>query len=98
MYSPDNFQVNDPATLVAFRRKHSFATIVTHANGASQATHMPVLLEAERGPRGTLVSHMARANSQWRDFEDGKEVLIIFLSPHADVSPAWYATAPAVPT
>jgi transcriptional regulator len=98
LYSPKTFQVNDPATLNAFIRKHSFATIVTHANEVLQATHMPVLLEADRGPHGTLVSHMARANSQWRDFENGKEVLIIFTGPHAYISPAWYITEPAVPT
>jgi transcriptional regulator len=41
---------------------------------------------------------MARANPQWRHFEDGREVLVIFTGPHAYISPAWYASAPAVPT
>ena len=95
MYSPAHFQVDDPATLVAFMRQHSFATIVTHDGQAPQATHMPVLLDA--GGR-TLISHMARANPQWRHFENGQEVLVIFTGPHAYISPAWYATAPAVPT
>lgn len=95
MYSPAHFQVADPATLHAFMRRHSFATIVTHDGQTPHATHMPVLLDAAGT---TLVSHMARANPQWRQFETGQEVLVIFTGPHAYVSPAWYASAPAVPT
>jgi transcriptional regulator len=98
MYSPAHFKVEDRSTLLAFMRRHSFATIVTHDGAAPHATHMPVLVREEEGPHGTLVSHMARANPQWRHFDDGREVLVIFTGPHAYVSPAWYAAQPAVPT
>lgn len=98
MYSPDHFRVEDHDTLHAFMRRHSFATIVTHDGTTSHATHMPVLFESGKGAHGTLVSHMARSNPQWRHCEDGREVLVIFTGPHAYVSPAWYATSPAVPT
>jgi transcriptional regulator len=98
MYSPAHFRVEDRVTLVSFMRRHSFATIMTHDGEAPHATHMPVLFDAEHGPQGTLVSHMARANPQWRHFADGREVLVIFSGPHAYISPAWYATQPAVPT
>ncbi|HSH96086.1 MAG TPA: FMN-binding negative transcriptional regulator [Roseimicrobium sp.] len=98
MYSPETFQIHDPAVLAAFMREHSFATIVTHDGTAPHATHMPVLLEQGRGQHGTLVSHMARANPQWKHFENGQEMLVIFTGPHAYISPAWYATQPAVPT
>jgi transcriptional regulator len=98
MYSPDHFRVDDRETLHAFMRRHSFATIITHDGSHPHATHMPVLLEAHQGPHGTLVSHMARANPQWKHFDDGREVLVVFTGPHAYVSPAWYASAPAVPT
>lgn len=95
MYTPAQFKVEDRATLLAFMRQHSFATIVTHDGAAPFATHMPVLV---RENEGTLVSHMARGNPQWRHFADGREVLVIFTGPHAYVSPAWYATRPQVPT
>lgn len=98
MYSPDHFRIDDQGTLHAFMRRHSFATIITHDGAIPHATHMPVLLDLNHGPQGTLVSHMARANPQWRHFEDGREVLVIFTGPHAYISPAWYASAPAVPT
>lgn len=98
MYSPEHFKTSDPAALAEFMRKHSFATILTHDGVVPHGTHMPVLLDQTRGPRGTLVSHMARANPQWRHFENGQEVLVIFQGPHAYVSPAWYVSTPAVPT
>ena len=41
---------------------------------------------------------MARANPQWRQFDAGRDVLVVFSGPHAYVSPTWYETHPAVPT
>ena len=98
MYSPDHFRIHDRATISAFMRKHSFATIVTHDGEVPHATHMPVLYEPNTGEHGTLVSHLARADPQWKHFESGREVLVVFTGPHAYISSAWYATAPAVPT
>ena len=98
MYTPEHFNVTDPATIAAFIRAHSFATIVTHDGEVPHATHMPVLYDQKKGEKGSLVSHIARGNPQWRHFEQGREVLVIFTGPHAYISPAWYATTPAVPT
>ncbi|MBN8417720.1 MAG: FMN-binding negative transcriptional regulator [Verrucomicrobia bacterium] len=97
MYTPAHFQVNDRDTLHAFMRRHSFATIVSHDGKVPQATHMPVLLNPTQGEHGILLSHMARANPQLSHFTNS-EVLVIFTGPHAYISPAWYATQPAVPT
>ncbi len=97
MYTPPLFQIDDRDTLHAFMRQHSFATIVSSDNNVPQATHMPVLLNPTQGAHGTLLSHMARANPQWRHFT-GEEVLVIFTGPHSYISPAWYVTEPAVPT
>ena len=98
MYSPAHFQIEDPATLRAFMRQHSFATVITHDGSAPFATHMPVLHHAEGGTHGTLITHMARANPQWQHFADGREVMVIFHGPHAYISPNWYETRPMVPT
>jgi len=97
MYSPAHFKIEDRGTLLAFMRRHSFAGIVTHDGAVPHATHMPVLVREDGGSLA-LVTHMARANPQWRHFENGQEVLVMFTGPHAYVSPSWYATQPAVPT
>lgn len=98
MYRPPHFDENDPEMLTGIMQQHSFATVITHDGTAPFATHMPVLLHAEAGPHGTLVTHMARANPQWHHFADGREVLVIFHGPHAYVSPSWYEERPMVPT
>src|SRR6185437_9532219 len=55
-----------------------------------------LLLDAFTDPHGTLLGHMARANSQCRDFAG--EALVIFPGPHAYVSPTWSESPGTVPT
>ena len=98
MYLPPHFQVTDTAKLIDAMRRYSFATLVTQADGAPFATHLPLIYREQPGTPGTLIGHVARANPQWQHFADGAEALAIFHGPHAYVSPSWYATEPAVPT
>ncbi len=85
MYVPASFKMYDASELHAFMRKHSFAMLITHGKGGMTASHLPLLLDAEAGPHGTLLGHMARANPQWRDIAG--EALVIFPGPHVYVSP-----------
>lgn len=98
MYVPKHFAQTDVASLHALVRAHSFATLVSVVDGELFATHVPLLLDADRGPFGTLVGHVARANPHARAFEAGARGLAIFHGPHAYVSPRWYAAEPNVPT
>jgi transcriptional regulator len=97
MYIPKSNRADDRAQLHELMRQYNFATLVTQHQGAPFATHLPFLLDAERGAHGTLLAHMARANPQWRDFAAG-EALVIFQGPHAYISPSWYQSHPSVPT
>ncbi len=90
MYIPKAFREDDIAVLHAFMREYSFATLITLQDATPLANRFPFLLDAERGPYGTLRAHMARANPQWRTFDETKEALVIFQGPHAYVSPSWY--------
>ncbi len=96
MYTPASFAMSDPSEIHAFLREHGFALLVTRGGGGLTATHLPLLLDAEAGPRGTLLGHMARANPQWRDVQG--EALAVFSGPHAYVSPTWYEAPGTVPT
>ncbi|MFQ5486848.1 MAG: FMN-binding negative transcriptional regulator, partial [Gammaproteobacteria bacterium] len=40
---------------------------------------------------------MARDNEQWKHFQENNEVLVIFMGPHAYISPSIYE-GPGVPT
>jgi transcriptional regulator len=98
MYMPELFRDEDIATLHTLMRDYSFATLVTQHDGTPFATHLPFILDADTGPYGTLLGHMARANPQWRDFDASQEVLVIFQGPHTYVSPSWYEVELSVPT
>jgi transcriptional regulator len=98
MYIPKAFREDDVSTIHTLIREYSFATLVTQHEGVPFATHLPFILDAERGPNGTLLAHMARANPQWHDFNSAQEVLVIFQGPHAYISPSWYEVELSVPT
>jgi transcriptional regulator len=98
MYIPKAFREEDVNTLRKLMREYSFATLITQHEGVPFATHLPFILDAQRGPNGTLLAHMARANPQWHDFVDEQEVLVIFQGPHAYISPSWYEVELSVPT
>lgn len=99
MYVPRHFEVPDLAWCHALMRAQSFAMMVTADDaGAPFATHLPMLLDANRGPLGTLRGHVARANPHWRYLTAGRPTLVVFSGAHAYVSPSWYATHPSVPT
>jgi predicted FMN-binding regulatory protein PaiB len=68
MYIPAAFRETRPAVLHELIRAYSFGTLVSQVDGELFATHIPFLLDAERGPNGTLVGHMARANPHWHVF------------------------------
>ncbi len=99
MYVPPAFAEENPETLHALIRSHDFGLLLTVVDGAPFGTHLPFMLDAERGEKGTLVAHMARANPHWRSFDGAAEALVVFQGPHAYVSPSWYDPANnAVPT
>ncbi len=98
MYIPAAFKIDNWETLAAFMHENSFATVISYADGAPFASHLPILLDEAAEPPGRLLGHMARANPQWRPFAERAEVLVIFHGPHGYVSPQWYNDQPAVPT
>jgi transcriptional regulator len=97
MYAPRINQIEDRAELLAYMRAYSFAALATSGPGGLTATHLPFVIE-EEGGRITLLAHMAKANPQWRDFAAGAEALVIFMQPHAYVSPRLYDSRQNVPT
>ncbi|MDG1897406.1 MAG: FMN-binding negative transcriptional regulator [Fuerstiella sp.] len=97
MYTPSSFAVDDLETLHNFIRAHSFGILTSVQDTTPLASHLPLLLERETGPHGTLVGHMAKANPQWKTAAD-TEVLIIFHGPHAYISPSWFGDTNVVPT
>ena len=97
MYIPKHNQLEDRAALLAYMRAYSFAALASAGPAGLMATHLPFVIEEQDG-RITLLAHMARANPQWRDFAAAAEALVIFMQPHAYVSPRLYDSRQNVPT
>lgn len=68
----------------------TLGTLVTVGDEGLEATPVPFVLDRSRGPQGTLVGHLARANRQWARAGDGAAALVTFLGPHGYVSPSAY--------
>jgi transcriptional regulator len=98
MYIPKSNLEDHLPVLQQFMQDYNFAILVSQQDGQLSATHLPVLLDTSRGEYGVVIAHLARANPQWKSFENGQEVMVIFQGPHAYVSPTWYETHPSVPT
>lgn len=103
MYVPKDFALEDPERIAEVIRRFNFALLITAAPGrAPMATHLPFMYDPARGPHGTLIAHMARANPHWRDLPDlaaaGVDALAVFSGPHGYITPSWYGPGDAVPT
>ena len=83
-----HFQATDPATVHALVAAQPLATLVLSHEGALHVNHVPLYLDPARGPHGTLVGHVARANAVWALLP--QQAVAVFHGPQAYVSPSWY--------
>ena len=90
MYTPRAFALDDLPEIQQLIQHTRLAQLVTLGDDGLQASHLPLLLNPDEGPNGTLYGHMAKANPQWRDLQNGSEALVIFAGADAYVSPAFY--------
>jgi transcriptional regulator len=90
VYNPQHFREERIEILHGLIRAHSLATLVTLNASGLEASHVPLLLDPDPAPRGTLRGHFSRANPQWRDFSADVPALAIFSGPQHYVSPSWY--------
>ena len=102
MYTPKDFRVEDLAILHADMRQNALATLISITSNGLVATHLPILLDEHRGPNGTILGHVSRANLQWKQSDPTAKALIIFTGPDTYVTPSWYPakqeTGRVVPT
>jgi transcriptional regulator len=92
LYVPPLFKEDRIDVVHAAIRRGGLATLVTLNEGGLIASHVPMLLDAEPAPYGTLLGHVARPNPQARGVTPGVQALAIFQGPDAYITPSWYAT------
>jgi transcriptional regulator len=92
MYIPRHFEESRLDVLHALMRDEPFATLVVSGRDGLNANHLPLELDPEPQPLGTLRGHVSRANGLWQDADSAIEALAIFQGPQRYVTPSWYPT------
>jgi transcriptional regulator len=102
MYLPRMFREERIEVLHAAMLEIGAAAIVGHGPEGLVATHVPIELDPEPAPWGTIRCHFARPNPHAQTIADGRELLLIFQGPQGYVTPNWYPskreTGKVVPT
>lgn len=73
-------------------RDYPLATLVTTSANGVNANHIPLHLAVTSEPYGTLIGHVARANTLLDDINGADQALAIFHGPNAYITPSWYET------
>jgi transcriptional regulator len=92
LYIPPQFKEDRIPVLHDAMRQAGLATLVTMGDDGLEASHVPMLLDPEPAPFGTLHGHISKANGQWRRSRPDVPALAVFLGPDAYISPSWYET------
>ena len=90
MYLPPHFSEPRLEELHRIVREHPLGVLVTHGPAGLDANHIPFELDPERGPHGTLLAHVARANPLCTEFAGGADVMVVFRGVQGYISPNWY--------
>ena len=90
MYTPRAFALDDLPEIQQLIQHTRLAQLVTVGEQGLLASHLPLLLNPDEGANGTLYGHLAKANPQWKDLQNGSEALVIFAGAEAYISPAFY--------
>jgi transcriptional regulator len=92
MYNPPSFAEHDVAVMHDFIETHPLGALVTASPSGMFATHLPLVLDRNPGPYGTLQGHIARANAHHELAGEGDEALVLFTGADSYVTPRMYAT------
>jgi transcriptional regulator len=97
VYIPEHFRVREHEDAIAFMQANPFVILVSTAEGAPFASHVPVKIR-EIGEQLIIRGHFAKANPHWRYLEQQSQCLAIFHGPHSYISPSLYTNRESVPT
>lgn len=92
MYVPTQFAEDRLPILHSAIRDTGLANLVTTGPDGLIASPVPLLLDPEAGPYGTLYGHLARANPQWHRSDTTIPALAIFMGVDAYITPSYYQT------
>jgi transcriptional regulator len=84
----DAFALTDPDVVRDLVRDNPWATIVSHNEGETVASHYPILLD-EEAEELSILTHLGRPDEEIHGIGED-EILCIVEGTHGYVSPSWY--------
>lgn len=90
MYIPKAHQFPQPQDIQRLMAAHPLGAWVCATDSGLQAHHLPFFLDPNRGPYGTLMGHVSRANPVWQLLNEGTPSVVMFQGPQAYITPGWY--------
>ena len=97
MYAPKPFREADVVANLDFVEEQGFGVLISSGATGPAISHLPVLVERDRGRLCLLRAHVAKGNDHWRSLDD-RPVTMVFNGPHCYVSAGWYRERRVVPT
>jgi len=90
MYVNPLHQLADREALTSLMAHYPLGAWVCHGREGLIANHVPFFLDRSRGPLGTLIGHVSRANVVWRELGAATSSVVMFQGPQAYITPGWY--------
>ena len=90
MYIRQDHRLDDLDAKFSLIEEHALGAWVIQGVDGLIANHIPFLLDRTRGPHGTLVGHVARANPVWKSLATATPSLVMFQGPQIYITPNWY--------
>lgn len=97
MYIPSAFSEPDVGADLDFVEQQGFGVLISVGVAGPVITHLPVLVDRERGRICLVRAHVAMANDHWRSLDD-RPATVVFSGPHCYISAGWYRERRVVPT
>ena len=92
MYEPPLHKNENLPELHALIKERVFGLLITSGAEGLIANSVPFVLDTSASRLGVLKVHIARANPQWREFEERPNALVVFEGHDHYITPSWYAT------
>jgi transcriptional regulator len=89
MHGNSHYKEKDKATIVAFIKQYSFATIVGNVDGVAYSSQIPLMVE-EVDDKIILHGHIMRKTNHYDALLKNNNALVVFNGPHCYVSASWY--------
>ena len=90
MYRVPHYEVRDVAILHEMMEKRPLATVTSVFQEKPFVNHLPITMEGTSDGKLRLFGHMSRHNPQQEHIQDGSDLNIAFVGPHAYFNPSWY--------